>query len=225
MHGHCGLAGTGHPLDDDVVIRGFAYDVVLLFLDGGDDLSQDSLLVFCQVFCQQFVVGHHLAVVVIQKLSVLDLICALQLQVDGNLSVSRGGVAASAQTVFIVCVCHRRPPVDHSLAGGVPGNASFADVDALILLQHLVVKVNPAEIGFVPSPLVPFQGTLHLVVQRHAVLQEIDQLRVVIVKMVEHVVDFFPHPGYLSAVVFQVFMDDGKGLFQELLLRLPGCAL
>ena len=45
VHGHSGLAASGHPLDDNVFKWGLADDLVLLFLYGGDNVSQNSVFV------------------------------------------------------------------------------------------------------------------------------------------------------------------------------------
>ena len=69
VHGHGGLTGTCHALHDDVVEGGLADDLILLFLDRGDDLAQYGLLVFGQIFGEKFVGGNHFAVEIIKQLT------------------------------------------------------------------------------------------------------------------------------------------------------------
>ena len=61
--------------------------------------------------------------------------------------------------------------------------------------------------------------------QRHAVFQQIDQLRVVVVEMIQHVIDLFPHSFDLFAVYFQIAADDGKGLLQKCFFLPAGRAM
>ena len=63
MHGHGGLAASGHSLDDDVLKGGLADDLILLLLYGGDDVSQDGVLVLGQVFYQKLVCGGGVIVI------------------------------------------------------------------------------------------------------------------------------------------------------------------
>ncbi len=96
VHGHSGLSGTCHTLNDDIVIGRFADDDILLLLYGGHDFTEHSLLIFGQIFGQQIVIGHHLAVKILQELSGFDLIGALSFQVNGDLFIAGSRVAAFA---------------------------------------------------------------------------------------------------------------------------------
>ena len=119
VHGNRGFPRSRHALHDHVVIRGTADDIVLLLLDRGDDLSQDGLLVFGKIPGQQIVVGHHLGIIKIQQLPVLDLISPLSLQIDLHPAAARHGIAAFSQSVLIIGVGHGRAPVHHRPVGGI----------------------------------------------------------------------------------------------------------
>ncbi len=82
MHCHGGFARACHALDDQTVIGGLADNIVLLFLDGGDDLPQHSLLVPGKVFGQKIVIGNHFCVIKIEEPAILNLVGSFQLQVD-----------------------------------------------------------------------------------------------------------------------------------------------
>ncbi len=222
MHGYRGLTGACHTLYNDIVIGGLADNFILLFLDSGNDFPQHCLLVFGKVFGQQLIVCHHFAVVIIQQLSLFNLISPLQLQVNGNLSITGSGITAFSKTVFIIGIGHRGPPVHYSLMGGVYGYASLADIDALLLFQRFVIKVNSAEIGLRLCLLISLQCPLHLLVKRHAVFQQVNQFRIVIVEMVQHIINFFPHTSHPLAVDFQIVVDNGKGLLQKCFFLLSG---
>ena len=224
MHGHGGLPGACHPLDDDIVVGGLADDFVLLLLDRGDDFAQHGLLVLGQVLGQQLVIGDDLAVKIVQQPAFVDFIGALQVQTDGYLPVSRRRVAALPQAVLVVGVGHRGAPVHHDLMGRVTGDAASADVNGLVPAQRLVVEVYPAEIRLAQGFLVPLIDHAHLVVQGHGVLQQVDQFRVVVVEVVQHHIDFRPQAVHLLAIVGQIVTDDGERLLQECLLVLPGGA-
>ena len=92
MHGHCGLAGARRSLYDHVVLGLFADDFVLLLLDCGNDLAQHRLFVPRQIFCQQFIVGHHIRIVEVLQLIIFDLIGALPRQGDVVFSLPLYGI-------------------------------------------------------------------------------------------------------------------------------------
>ena len=119
VHGHCGFSRSRHALYDHVVVGRAADDIILLLLNGGDDLTQHGLLVFCQILRQQIVVGHHLGIVKIQELSFLDLVGPLSLQVDFHPSSAGHRIAAFPQAVLIIGIRHRRAPVHHDPVGGI----------------------------------------------------------------------------------------------------------
>ena len=119
VHGHRGFSRSGNALHDHVVVRRTADDVILLLLNGGYDLTQHRLLVFGKVLCQQIVVSHHLRIIKIQKLSFLDLIGPLSLQVNFHPSAAGHRIAAFSQTVLIIGVGDGRSPVHHNPMGSI----------------------------------------------------------------------------------------------------------
>ena len=119
MHGHRRLPRSCHPLNDHVMVRRAADDIVLLLLDRRDDLSQDGLLVFCQISGQQIVIGHHFGIIKIQQFPILDLISPLSLQIDLYPAAARHRIAAFSQSVLIIGVGDRRAPVHHYPVSGI----------------------------------------------------------------------------------------------------------
>ena len=225
MHGHGGLAGARHALDDDVVVGGLADDLILFFLDGGHNLAEHGLLVLGQILGQQVVIGHDFAVEIVQELAGFDLIGALQHQLDVYPPVAGGSVAAFSQSVLVIGIGHGSTPVYDDLVGGVLRDAAPADIEGFHFVQRLVPEDNPPEIGLSLGLLIALQGPLHVQVHGGKVLQGVDQLRVVVMEMIQHDVDFRAHVIHLPAIAFQIVTDDGKGLFQESLLGLSGSAL
>ena len=124
------------------MVGGFADDIILFLLDGCNDFSQHSLLVFGKVFRKQFIVCYHFAVVIVQKLSVFDLVGPFQLQVNGDFSVPRRCVAAFAKTILIIGVCYRCSPVNYGLVGSVFENSPLTNVNTLLLFQQLIIEVR-----------------------------------------------------------------------------------
>ena len=74
MHGDSGFTRTGNTLYDDIVVRRLPDDIILLFLDRRNDLTQYSLLVFGKIFSQQIVIRDNFRIEKIKKSAVLDLI-------------------------------------------------------------------------------------------------------------------------------------------------------
>ncbi len=129
VHGYRGFSGTGHSLDNHIMIGRFADNLILFFLNRGYNLSQHSLFVARQIFGQQIIVGNHFTVKIVQKLSLLNLIGTFQLQIDIQRLSVRGLIAALAQTIFIIDIGHRRAPVYDCLMGSIAGDSSFADIE------------------------------------------------------------------------------------------------
>ena len=224
VHGNGSFSGSRHSLDNDVVVGGLADDIVLLFLDGGHNLSQHSLLVSCQVLGEQLVVGHHRTVKVIQKFPLFNLVSPLHFQVDLHLSVARGHVAALAQAVLVVDIGHRGPPVHHYLVSAVPGDASLADIEGFFLSQSLIVKDDSAEVRFFLCLFIPLHSHFHVVMQGNGVGQDDVNLSIIVVVVFQHLVDFRLHSADLLSIVCQICLDDRERLLQESFLSLPGCS-
>ena len=118
-----GFSRTGSSLNNHHLGSFVADDLVLLLLDGRYDFSQYRLLVLCQVFSQELVIGNHLGIVIIQKLSVFNFIGTLHLQVDFYalqciMPAVRRRITALSQPVFIVGIRHRPPSRTYSGPAG-----------------------------------------------------------------------------------------------------------
>ncbi len=170
MHGHRGFSRARHPLHNHIVIGGFSDNLILLLLNGGNDFSQNRLLVFGQILCKKLVVGNYLAVKKIQQLSAFNFISTLARQINRNIHIPRRPVAAFSQIVFVICVCHRRAPVHHRLMGGVPCYAAPADIKRLLLTGFFIAENDSAKVGLVFCLFIAHKRPLHVLVHRDRVV-------------------------------------------------------
>ena len=212
MHGYRCFPGTGHALYDHIVVGRFTDDVVLLLLDGRYDFSQHRLLVLCQVFSQELVIGNHLGIVIIQKLSVFNFIGSLHLQVDFYalaciMPAVRRRITALSQPVFIVGIRHRRPPVHYHPVGGILRYPAAADVEGFGLVKRLVTKNDSAEIWFLHGLFISCQRPLHVIMQCNRIIQDRVNLCIVIVVMLQHFIDVGLHACHFPAVVFHIVVN------------------
>ena len=171
MHGNCRFPGSGATLHDHVLLRRFPDDGILLLLDRRYDFPEHCLFILRQIFRQKLIVRHHIRIVKIFQLIVLDLIGSLSVQVDliGLLIFYR--ISTAAERILIVNRCHRRTPVDHDFIGDVFRNADPADVAGFVLFQILIVKINSAEIWLFPCPLTAFAVFFCFLVNNLCVVQ------------------------------------------------------
>ena len=171
MHGNCRFPGSSATLHDHVLLRRFPNDGILLLLDRRYDLPEHCFFILRQIFRQKLIVRHHIRIVKIFQLIVLDLIGPLSVQVDliGLLIFYR--ISTSAERILIVNRCHRRTPVDHDFTGDVFRNADPADVEGFVLFQILIVKINSAKIWLFPCPLTAFTVSFCFLVNNLCVVQ------------------------------------------------------
>ena len=170
MHGDRRLTGARHSLYDHIVIGRFSDDLILLLLNGSNDFSQHCLLVFCQVFCQKIVICHNLCIIKIKQLSFFDLIGSLQFQINFHLCAVRCGIAAFSKSVLVVGIGNRCTPVGYHIVSGVLCDATFTDINGLLLIKSFIMKHDSSEIGFVFCFLISFQGTFHMVMQSDGIV-------------------------------------------------------
>ncbi len=170
VHRHCCLAGTRHSLDNQVVVRGFPDNLILLLLDRGHNFSQYRLLVFGKVFGEKIVIGNHLTVKIIQELPILYFIGTLQPKVNFHLHAPRRSVTASAQAVFVIGVSHRGTPVHHHPVGGIFGNSAPSYIKGFLLPQRFIPENDPAKVRLIKCLFIPGKGTLHMGVHGNRII-------------------------------------------------------
>ena len=181
MHRHRGLPAARHPLHENVVKRAFPYDLILLFLDRGDDIAEHGVPVFAQVFYQQFIICSHITVIKTLKTPLLNIVRAFEIQVDAvfaSLSVAvavRNAVCALSDLVFIIYARDRRPPVHDLYIGLIAQDTVFSNIDrfkhpfinvAVIdpAKKRLVIR-RPVFVQLIQAVLFQTPGSHHLVIQ------------------------------------------------------------
>ena len=158
VHGHSGFPAARHSLDDQVGEGRFPDDGILLFLDGGDDLAQDRVLVAGKILHQQLVVGSHVAVIKTLQLPSFNIIGPLQVKVDGNGLFVRQPVTAPPRFVFIINGGNGRPPVGNEHVGPVLEYAVFSDINPFFFFLFQIRVINAAEIRLFQGGPVFAQG-------------------------------------------------------------------
>ena len=169
---------------------------------------QAGLLIFGQVLGQDIIVGNGLGVKDILKLTIFNLIGPLQLQIDPHFFTLRRMVTGSAKSVFIINICHRRPPVNDNGMDDILKNAAPANVISLLCIRRLIMEIDTPEIGLFQRPLIARQRAAEKIVHSIGVFQFIDQLRVIIVKVSLHIVDARPQSCHISFISDQIITDD-----------------
>ena len=152
------------------MIGGFSNDFVLLLLNRGNDLAQNSLFVFGKILHQKIIVGYHFRVHIIEKPAVFYFEGSFKLQIDRDLAPVRGVITAIAEAVFVIGVGNRCSPVDHDLCRSVLCNAAFANVEGFCLIKLLIPENDSAEIGLVFRPFVSMKRTLHVLIESDGIV-------------------------------------------------------
>ena len=161
MHCHCCLPRTGRPLYDQVHLRGTADHCVLLFLDRGNDLTQDSAFVSCKIFREKFVICHNIRIIEIKEPVVGDLISAFALQVDLAAPLAFDCVTAAPHRIFIVYGRHGSAPVYDGRFGTVFRNAHTPYIIGFRAGKLRIAEIDPAEIRL--SPCFPAADEISLI--------------------------------------------------------------
>ena len=78
MHCHCRLSTSCDTLHNDIVKWTFPYDLILFFLDCGNNISQHSIAVFAQVLHQQLIICRHITVIKALHTPLFDVIGPFQ---------------------------------------------------------------------------------------------------------------------------------------------------
>ena len=220
MHCHGRFTGPCNTLNNDVMIRRFADNFILLFLNGCDNLAKDRLFILGKILCQQIIVGDHLTVKIVEQLARFDFISTFQFQINSDLFAARRFIAAFAKTILIISICHRRAPVHHHPVRGIFGNSTSADIDGFLLVKRLVMENNSSEIRLCESFFIADQRSFHMVMHGHCIIQNCKYFRVIIMIMREHLVNIFLHTRHLVPIICKVILYDVKRLFKVSFLRL-----
>lgn len=144
------LPDARRSLYDHVVLGLFADDFVLLLLDCGNDLAQHRLFVPRQIFCQQFIVGHHIRIVEVLQLIIFDLISALPRQGDVVFSLPLYGIRDIPQSGIVIYAGNGCSPVDDLRFCRVIRNDTSADIVDLVFFQFFVPEIDSAKVGLFP---------------------------------------------------------------------------
>ena len=208
VHGYGCLSGSGNTLYNDVVIRRFTDDVVLLLLNRCDNFTQNCLLIFRKILCQKFIIGNDFRVEVIEQLSVVNLISSLQIKTDGKLPAIRCTIAAFSQSVFIICIRYRCAPVHDHLMRRILRNSSPADIQGFLLLKRLIQKINPSKIRLLCCLLVTHQGRLHMIPHRYRVAHLRVDFYIIVVIVLQHFLNLLTHLTDFALVIFHITLHD-----------------
>ena len=208
MHGYGCLSGSGNTLYNDVVIRRFTDDVVLLLLNCCDNFTQNCLLIFRKILCQKFIIGNHFRVKVIKQPSVVNLISPFQIKTDWKLPAIRCMIAAFPQSVFIVRVCYRCTPVHNHLMRCILRNSSASDIQGFLLLKRLIQKINPSKIGLLCRPLITLQGRLHMIPHRYRIAHLRVDFYIIVVIVLQHFLNLLTHLTDFALVIFHITLHD-----------------
>ena len=208
MHGHCGLAGARRSLYDHVVLGLFADDFVLLLLDCGNDLAQHRLFVPRQIFCQQFIVGHHIRIVEVLQLIIFDLISALPRQGDVVFSLPLYGIRDIPQSGIVIYAGNGCSPVDDLRFCRVIRNDTSADIVDLVFFQFFVPEIDSAKVGLFPRLFRPAQILVHELETGICIVPQGLGLLVVLVEFLLHGMQFFRQSLYTLPVGIHLALCD-----------------
>ena len=208
MHGYGCFSGSGSPLYNDVVIRRFTNNVVLLLLNRRNNFAQNCLLIFRKILCQKLIIGNDFRVEVIEQLSVVNLISPLQIKTDRKLPAIRCTITAFAQSVFIICIRYGRTPVHNHLMCRILCNSSPADIQGFLLLKCLIQKINPSKIRLLCCLLVTHQGRLHMIPHRYRVAHLRVDFYIIVVIVLQHFLNLLTHLTDFALVIFHITLHD-----------------
>ena len=160
----------------------FADDFVLLLLDCGNDLAQHRLFVPRQIFCQQFIVGHHIRIVEVLQLIIFNLIGALPRQGDIVFSLPLYGIRDIPQ--------------------------SGIDIVDLVFFQFFVPEIDSAKVGLFPRLFRPAQILVHELETGICIVPQGLGLLVVLVEFLLHGMQFFRQSLYALPVGLHLALCD-----------------
>ena len=214
VEGHRCFSAAGHTLDDDIFAGQIPDDGILLLLDGGDDIPQHGVLILRKIFHQQVVIGGDIIIVVAVQRAVGNVVGPFLVEIDFHIAGSGNGVMSVSQTVFIVHIGHRSPPVHDNHIGLIFRNAVFPDIAAFRGLVGQIVVDNPPEIRLIQRRSVFAEGILHMLQNILACDQLTVGIPLPLADSLKQRCNLFSRGLFSGLIQPDIFLNHGKTAFQ-----------